>query len=97
MNTMNQQAASKGLSLSGGQLNSLGQYASGYASQNWNNYMNALNSLSGAGSSASTSLGNIGSNIGQQVGQTSSGLATAAGSGISGMAGPAKGRLTWGM
>jgi hypothetical protein len=85
--TMNQAAASKGLSLSGGQLASLGQYGAGYASSNFNNWISALNSLSNSGQTAATSLGQIGTSTGSQVGQTSSGLAAAAGSGIMGSAG----------
>lgn len=84
--SMNQAAASKGLSLSGGQLAGLGQYGAGYASQYWGNYMSALNSLSNTGQTASSQLGQIGSNVGSQVGQTSSNLASAAQGGIMGSA-----------
>jgi hypothetical protein len=86
MNTMNQAAASKGLSLSGGQLTDLGKYASGYASSKWGDYMSALNTLSGLGESASGTLGNIGTNISSQVSGTSNQQASAAGSGILGSA-----------
>lgn len=85
--TMNQQAAAKGLSLSTGQLGQLQQLGAGYASSNFQNYMNALTNLSGLGATTATNLGNIGVNVGQQVGQTSSGIAAAQGAGIMGSQG----------
>lgn len=84
--TMNQQAASKGLSLSGGQLASLGKYASNYAGQQFGNWISALNNLSNTGESASNQLGQIGSQISSQVSNTSNQQAGSAAGSIMGSA-----------
>jgi hypothetical protein len=84
--TMDRAAAAKGMSLSGGQVASLGQYAQGYSASNFGNYIQALERLSGLGLQGSTQLGNIGMGIGRDVGTTASGLAASAGAGIMGQA-----------
>jgi post-segregation antitoxin (ccd killing protein) len=85
--TLAQQAAARGLNLSTGTVQGMSNYTSNYAAQNWNSYMNALNSLSNTGQTAATNLGQVGATVGQEVGTTSSGLAAAAGSGIMGQYG----------
>ncbi|WP_261375563.1 hypothetical protein [Gluconacetobacter diazotrophicus] len=78
---LNQAAAAKGLSLSGGQLSALGNYAQNYASQNFGNYMTALQQLAGSGSSAASSLAGSGSSAASTGSNISSSLASALGSG----------------
>lgn len=84
--SMDQAAAAKGLSLSSGQLASLGKMGAGYASSNFKDYLTSLNTLSGSGQTAATSLGTIGSNIANTVSGTTNQMASAAGSGILGSA-----------
>jgi hypothetical protein len=57
---LDQSAAARGLTLSGGQMNALQQYAQNYAGQQFGNYMSTLSSLAGMGSSAASTLGNQG-------------------------------------
>ncbi|ACI52314.1 conserved hypothetical protein [Gluconacetobacter diazotrophicus PA1 5] len=74
---LNQAAAAKGLSLSGGQLSALGNYAQNYASQNFGNYMTALQQLAGQGSSAAGTLASAGANAASTDGSIASRLASA--------------------
>jgi hypothetical protein len=80
----NRGLAAAGLTGSGAQAKGLTQYAEGYASQGFNNYVNQLAQLAGLGSSAATSLGGIGTNVGSQFGSTAGGIGAALGAGTYG-------------
>ena len=84
--TMDRAAAGKGLSLSSGEVQSLGKAAGGYAASNFGTYITALQNLSGLGATSSANLGNIGASVGQNVNQVASGQAATAGAGIMGQA-----------
>ncbi|MFS3135842.1 hypothetical protein ACLRDC_10755 [Gluconacetobacter sacchari] len=58
--SLDQAAASRGLALSGGQLNALQHYAQNYAGQQFGSYMGALSGLANMGSSAAAALGSQG-------------------------------------
>jgi hypothetical protein len=74
-------ATSKGLSLSGGQLNALQNYSQDYASGNFGKYIEALSGLANIGQSSSVQLGQLGNSASGNVlqGQTGVGNALAAG------------------
>lgn len=57
---LNASGAARGLTLSGGQANALQAYGQGYASQNFNSYINALSGLANLGQSSATALGQQG-------------------------------------
>jgi hypothetical protein len=84
--TMDRAAAAKGMSLSEGQLASLGKYAGNYSSQNFGTYISALQNLSGLGASTAGNLGNIGNQTAALVGDSAGRQATTAGAGIMGTA-----------
>jgi hypothetical protein len=56
---INRQAAQGGYSYSGRALQEAGNYASGLASQNYNNYINSLMGLTGVGQNASMGQANV--------------------------------------
>lgn len=58
--SLDQSAAARGLTLSGGQMNALQNYAENYAGQQYGNYMSSLSGLANLGSSAASSLGSQG-------------------------------------
>lgn len=78
---LNQSGAARGLTLSGGQANALQAYGQGYASQNFNSYINALSGLANLGQQSAGALagyGNQASNT-QLTGQSQLGQAQSAG------------------
>jgi hypothetical protein len=81
ISALNRSGAASGLTLSGGQLNSLQKYGQGYASQNFNSYINALSGLANLGEGAAGTLGGQGNQAAQTTltGQTALGNAQASG------------------
>lgn len=63
VNALDRSAASRGMLLSGAQTKGVQDYGQGQASQEWGNYINQLNSLSGAGLGATESGNNTTANI----------------------------------
>lgn len=80
----NRAAASKGLSLSGGQLASLDKYSQGYASQGFDGYIKGLASLANLGESASVQQGQQGNTAAQNVSSTEQTLGNALAAGTIG-------------
>ena len=78
---LNRSGAASGLTLSGGQLNALQKYGQGYASQNFNSYINALSGLANLGEGAGASLAGAGNQAAGTTlqGQTALGNAQATG------------------
>jgi hypothetical protein len=79
---LDRSAASRGLALSGAQLQATQQFGNNYAMQQaWNPYVSQLNSLSSLGEDAGARVGNAGVTTGQGVAssQLAAGQATAAG------------------
>jgi hypothetical protein len=81
ISALNRSGAAQGLTLSGGQANALQKYGQGYASSNFNSYINALSGLANLGQSSATSLGSLGNQAAGTVltGQTALGNAQASG------------------
>jgi len=81
LDTLNRQAARRGLNLSGGQLNALQSYAQDYASKNFQTYLQGLSGLAGGGMTASQNIASAGTNLGQDMmrGYTGMGISNAAG------------------
>lgn len=81
---LNRGAASKGLSLSGGQLASLDKYTQGYASQGFDSYIKGLASLANLGENASVQQGSQGNASAQNVSGTEQTLGNALAAGTIG-------------
>jgi hypothetical protein len=80
----NRSLAAQGLNGSGAAAKALTQYGQGYASQNFGNYVNQLQSLAGMGQSSASSLGSIGVGVGSQVGSTEGQIGAAGAAGTIG-------------
>ena len=82
-----QSAASRGVLLSGSQLQAAQTFGQNYALQNaWNPYVSQLSSLSGLGENAAATTGNIGQATGANVAQSQLAAGQAAASGAVGSA-----------
>lgn len=86
VNAMNASGAARGMTLSGGQMNSLQQFGQGYASQGLGSYMGMLDQLAALGQGSAVSLGNTGVGAGSNVLGAATGIGNAQASGTMGQA-----------